>query len=322
MPAKRILLISFPIVFIFGIFVGFLGGNSAKACKQKYSYLNKDFRCEAKHAIDKSNPIGLRGKLNSFIEEETKVGRVNTVSLYFRDLHEGPTLGVNEGELFAPASLLKIPTALTFFKLAEETMPDILTRKLSFKGSEEHLQQFFQPTQTIQPGTVYSVEELIFNSLVYSDNRSNEVLKASLGSIEQSNSLILQTYRELGLIAPKDLAESSISIRAYASIFRMLYNISYLSADHSERILSMLAQSTFDQGIVAGVPQNTKVANKFGERFIGEEKQLHDCGIIYFPQNPYLLCVMTRGKDFNELAGVISALSKMVYEEVDSRKIQ
>ena len=75
----------------------------------------------------------------------------------------------------------------------------------------------------------------------------------------------------------------------------------------SEKALGLLQKSEFHKGLVAGVPSGTIVAHKFGERdglTIGE-KQLHDCGIIYYPGNPYLLCVMTRGDNFDELAGVV-----------------
>ncbi len=80
--------------------------------------------------------------------------------------------------------------------------------------------------------------------------------------------------------------------------------------------------------VVAGVPSTVDVAHKFGERTTlasdtesTETKQLHDCGIVYFPENPYLLCVMTRGTDFKVLEGIISDISRMVYEEVDSRRL-
>ena len=47
-------------------------------------------------------------------------------------------------------------------------------------------------------------------------------------------------------------------------------------------------------------------------------RQLHDCGIIYYPNNTYLLCIMTRGKDFKQLESVIAGISKTVYEVVAS----
>jgi len=60
------------------------------------------------------------------------------------------------------------------------------------------------------------------------------------------------------------------------------------------------------------------VASRFGERAHGPAgaKQLHDCGIVYCPRRPYLLCVMTRGDDFQELTGTIRDLSRLVYSDV------
>ena len=44
--------------------------------------------------------------------------------------------------------------------------------------------------------------------------------------------------------------------------------------------------------------------------------ELHDCGIIYYPNHPYFLCVMTKGADFPVLAGVIREVSQTAWEEV------
>lgn len=49
--------------------------------------------------------------------------------------------------------------------------------------------------------------------------------------------------------------------------------------------------------------------------------ELHDCGIIYYPNNPYVLCVMTRGDSMEELKKIISTISLMTYKEVDSRRL-
>jgi beta-lactamase class A len=74
--------------------------------------------------------------------------------------------------------------------------------------------------------------------------------------------------------------------------------------------------------LVAGVPGNIEVAHKFGERtFQGavNERQLHDCGIIYAAEKTYMLCVMTRGNDFNALSNVIKEISAEVYSYVTQK---
>jgi hypothetical protein len=72
------------------------------------------------------------------------------------------------------------------------------------------------------------------------------------------------------------------------------------------------------------------VSHKFGVRNILADgakptdeptaRELHDCGIIYYPNNPYFLCVMTRGKDFPTLEGVIKDISKIAWDEVSKMK--
>jgi hypothetical protein len=73
---------------------------------------------------------------------------------------------------------------------------------------------------------------------------------------------------------------------------------------------------------VAGVPSGTVVAHKFGERVLPSKnvKQLHDCGIVYYPQFPYVLCVMTRGNDFVTLQQAIKGVSDIVYREFDRQR--
>jgi len=74
----------------------------------------------------------------------------------------------------------------------------------------------------------------------------------------------------------------------------------------------------YKEGLVGGLPEGIKVAHKFGERAYEESgvKQFHDCGIIYYPNKPYLLCVMTRGDDFNTLQGIVRQVSQTVYQTV------
>jgi hypothetical protein len=107
-------------------------------------------------------------------------------------------------------------------------------------------------------------------------------------------------------------------VYTYASFFRVLYNASYLGKQLSEWALATLAQSEFREGIVAGVPPAVPVAHKFGEHkdVATGEVQLHDCGIVYVPEHPYLLCVMTRGASFEHLDDAIASTSRLIFAQV------
>jgi beta-lactamase class A len=105
-----------------------------------------------------------------------------------------------------------------------------------------------------------------------------------------------------------------IDTHTYASFFRILYNSTYIDRSASEEVLSMLTEASFQDGLVAGVPAGTTVAHKFGSRQTRDGKdQLHDCGIVYATGKPYILCIMTQGKDFTKLAAFIKDVSARVY---------
>jgi beta-lactamase class A len=74
---------------------------------------------------------------------------------------------------------------------------------------------------------------------------------------------------------------------------------------------------------VAGVPAGISVANKFGERELADgTRQLHDCGIVYHPERPYVLCVMTKGASFEQLSRTVADVSQLVYREIDTEPAQ
>jgi beta-lactamase class A len=84
----------------------------------------------------------------------------------------------------------------------------------------------------------------------------------------------------------------------------------------SNKALEILSTVEFRDGLRAKLPPEIKIAHKFGERGTRDGFQLHDCGIVYYPERPYLLCVMTRGQDMDSLKEVIQDISFMVYSEV------
>lgn len=115
--------------------------------------------------------------------------------------------------------------------------------------------------------------------------------------------------------------EFVMSPKEYSTYFRVLYNATFLGRPLSEYALELLSRGDFEGGIRRRLPGDVVVASKFGFRDDrtrgGQETTLHDCGIVYQPGTPYVLCVMTRSSQSSSdrLAEVISDLSWIVWNE-------
>lgn len=238
--------------------------------------------------------------------------QVDDIGVYFRQLKGGPWLGVNEDVEFTPGSLLKVPLVMSVYKMAE-TNTTLLETEIFYEAGEADASKHFTNV-AIQPGRTYSVEDLVSATLQRSDNNAAVLLAQIIGPEALSRS-----YTELGVEPPTSGGDYSTTVRTYASFFRVLYNATYTTHDFSESILKTLTETTFKDGIVAGVPEGIPVAHKFGERSLdsGHLIQLHDCGVVYHPSRPYLLCVMTRGDTYSKLADAIADISRVVYKHVD-----
>ncbi|HNU81434.1 MAG TPA: class A beta-lactamase-related serine hydrolase [bacterium] len=271
-----------------------------------YKYISPLLECADVHDIRQND---LEKKIKEVINKNIEQGNIIYASLYFRDLNNGPWIGINEQEKFTPASLLKVPLMIAYLKLAEE-QEQILNDRLTIENEVTSLSPNILPLKHVKTGQSYTIDDLLKYMIIYSDN-------AATGALIQhmDPEYLNRIYKDLGINVPNsDQTENFMNVKEYASFFRILYNASYLNREMSEKSLEILSQSQFDKGLKAGIPANITVSHKFGERIWLENKQLHDCGIIYLEKNPYLLCIMTRGNDFNKMSGVIRDLSATVYE--------
>lgn len=295
----------------------YAGGPLAKSTECPYTYINQQ-RCEPDVAPKKREYVELRNDLIELIEGEKKNGRLIEGAIYFRDLQNGPVIGINSQDYFIPASLLKLPLMVTYLKKAEED-PLVLKERIKVESDIESLKQNITPSVGAKVGQTYSREELLTFLITQSDNTSWAVLLNDLRK-NYSEEDFIGTLSDLGIIDPRKRNDQQyITVQNYASIFRILYNSSYLNLEMSDKALGILSQSEFPDGLAVGVPDNVQIAHKFGEQKNGNEQQLHDCGIVYYPPNPYILCVMTQGTNLEDLENVIQTVSKEVYVEVESR---
>lgn len=255
-----------------------------------------------------------RRAVEGYCDAQKKEGAADMIAVYFRSLSDGIWFGIGERERFSPASLLKVPVMMAVYKTAERD-PTLLKKELPYALSPAGMPQTIRGREIMVPGRKYTVEELTAYMIRSSDNNASDVLWDWLGEKE-----VMRVFEDLGMywegVSP---AEDFLSLRDYVRLLRVLYNASYLNEAFSEKALRLLVNAEFSSGLVAGVPPGVSVAHKFGERTFNDQGvlQLHDCGIVYYPNGAYLIGVMTRGKDFAKLAKVIKGLSALVYQEVD-----
>lgn len=260
--------------------------------------------------------------IRTVITSAQQDNKIKSASVFFRDM--GPSKGfiINGDEQYSPASLLKVPTMMSYLKISE-TKPAVLSGEAAYSGARDsNTQEYFKSPTQLTPGT-YSVTTLIKHMILYSDNNAAEALIDYLNNTGNSGGLV-QLFYDLG-VSKIDLSSDFITIRAYALFFRVLYNATYLNRENSEEALSLLSQTDFTDGLRAGITDKIDIGHKFGEFTLKKpggaviKRELHDCGIVYYPKHPYLLCVMTKGDDFNNLKAVIAGISRHAYSFMAAR---
>ena len=176
---------------------------------------------------------------------------VVTESIYFQDLISGRWTGINENLAYDPASLLKVPLMIAFYKEAEAN-PGILQKQVVYSGAPENSSG--SAFYTLIPGKSYSIEELIEKMIGDSDNGAKDLLGKNIDA-----NTLNEIYSDLGIVIPTDGSPFQISAKTYSEFFRILYNATYLNAQYSEKALQLLSATSFNEGLIAGVPSSTVV---------------------------------------------------------------
>ncbi len=281
-----------------------------------WNYINPLLECDqAQATIDDSELRPLRKRVENFVTNDLKKKWGDEVSVYFRELNDGLYFEIGREKHFYPASLIKVPMLIAVLKQVEAN-PGLLMKKIVFDDPRLQSGQNIEVTERLVLGRSYTVDDLLRRMIQYSDNVSFDLLLTKVVDQRKYD----ETYTDLGMppaVVSVKKPVYELSTEQYASCFRFLFNASYLNKRLSEKALEYLTASDFKLGLVAGVPANTVVAHKFG--FWQEQgvRLLHDCGIVYYPNHPYLLCVMTSAPDRGIIDPTIGELSHFIYQEID-----
>lgn len=264
----------------------------------------------------------LQNQINSFVASQSG-GPLFSVSVSFRDVLASEGFTTNPSAVYDPASLSKVPLAMAYYAIAEEDS-SVMSDEIYYSGSPDldANEQVKSPTQLV-PGRSYTVAAMIEHLIKYSDNNAEQLLADHLAAIGKLD-VLTALFSDLGIKTNPSTPDYA-SVGQYSIFLRVLYNATYLNRADSEALLKLLSESDFAQGIEAGVPNSIVVSQKFGDARIPDQSgavvgaELHDCGIVYYPDHPYLLCVMTKGSSVASLEPVISGISNLVYRYVANK---
>lgn len=259
----------------------------------------------------------LADKIREQIQSIKEAGHATKIAFYMSDLTTHTSIRVHSDRRFIGASLMKVPIVMGYLKRAE-TNPELLTRKLTYDPDRDNIPNLYQtidPPEPLIPGKEYTIDELIHKILIDSDNVSLAILMNSLPDLDAIDEL-----HKMGIAAEIENGDSSVYVQDYAQIFRLLYEGSYLDKKTSEYILDLLDEADYTGGMQSAAG-DLRIAQKFGERRYGDLQQFHDCGIVYYPNKPFILCIMTKGSNNADLIQAVYDLTKTVLIDLRAREL-
>jgi beta-lactamase class A len=266
-------------------------------------------------AVESEKYAGLKENINKYILAEKEKG-LTSAAVYFKKFSSSAWFSINRNERFDPGSLLKVGVLITYLRMAEIDK-DLLSKEVVYHGQPDFVfpvEHFM--SDTILEGHKYTINSLLGYMIRNSDNRATVFLEDHMDT-----TLFKKEFSDLGITTPK-FSDPNFTLNAgeYSMMFNALYDAGYLRKKASEDALTLLAESVFKNGLLKGIPSNVVVAHKYGEFGNRISHELHESGIIYLNNDPYLVTVMTRGTDWNELSEVVGHISGMIYNnEVASK---
>lgn len=234
----------------------------------------------------------------------------DSFSFYFEYLPTGISIGINEKHEYETNSLLKLPFIITLYRQMEETGLDIESTTL--KLEEKHIDQEFGTLWQKGPGYEITVKEAVNYAIIDSDNTAIKAIKDLL-----QPKYLVQVYDNLDVPLTTDKDNNpTISAKNYSSILKSLYFSSILSKENSQKILDLLTMTNYKDKLPSGITDNIKVAHKIGVR---RGQIYQDCGIVYLPERPYILCMFSRS-DENTARDRMTLVSKTIFNFLNAGK--
>lgn len=235
-------------------------------------------------------------------------------SFYFEYLPNGVNIRDGDDNISQAASLMKTPIVMDLYKLAEQGKINLENSSTVVPVDIDQDSVYGNPTH-LKVGDTLTLRQAAEITLKDSDNTTLNIIKDRITPLVDDTS---DSFRSLdlsytlgGLASNQQL---SISSRSYSSILKCLYYACFNNAQDATQMIQDLTGSSEPNRLAAGVGPGIKVAHKVGSGGTGAQS---DCGIVYVPGKPYMICLMffniTSGTDVDPY---FQHVSKLIYDYV------
>lgn len=238
------------------------------------------------------------------------------MGIFVKDLTSSETFSVNADTVFPQASSIKIPILIELMRRAQEGKLRLDERipihRAGLVGGSGVL-QFFS-----EGGSEISLRDLAVLMVVLSDNSATNLIIDRVG-MENVNAMLKSLGLDRTVLARKMIDTAAEQIdhenrstpRQMATLLESLNAGKLLDATHTKMALEILEYPK-DSPLRAGAPSEVTVAEKPG---LLNGAQC-DSGIVFLPNRPYLISVMTT---FNVANGdpAITNVSARVFSYFD-----
>jgi len=225
-------------------------------------------------------------------------------SIYIQNLTTEKSYSVNPTTTFYAASLYKIPVAVsTVMYLTEnnKTLDDIVTLLGSDYSSGTGVLGKYSP------GTKITYRELFEVLLKESDNTAQTMLLRTLPSNYLIKGFSLNNTFSWN---PEFLPDNITSSYYYASYLNRIYTGDYLPEEYRNFIFSTMEHTSFDDRMTPFFKEGSVFSHKIGSW--GDTQNWHDCGILTYNSQKFVVCVMSNQAPFEIFKEVTQATAHFV----------
>lgn len=170
--------------------------------------------------------IDFENKLTEYMHNKFKDEMQEHIGFFFVDLNRNWQIAFHEDHEFIPASLLKTPMMMAYFKEAEynPTLLDSIINSEEF-DLKEFEQKEIHPSLRLKNNTDYKVRDLIKQMITLSDNRADYLLFKNLDA-----HIFKNVFTDLGIqVSSSPSSRLEFTPKEFSTYFYVLYNNLYLN---------------------------------------------------------------------------------------------